>query len=133
MEQILDRYRVGVTWKSFEELRERIVLGNLLFDNKIENCNGGKLLGQRTQIKNRIGCYSRSGFKIRKAVAVQMYELLVPPDRHGYARNAIAVFRVDQVVNDLIYLRFIRPRILIHVKEIEEVIGFFSVHFFRSH
>src|SRR5258705_12096304 len=133
MEQILDRYRVGVTWKSFEELRERIVLGNLLFDNKVENCKGGKLLGQRTQIKNRIGCYSRSGFKIRIPVTAHVYDLLVLPDRHGYAWNAIAVFRVDQAHHKFIDLRFIRPRVLIHVKEIEEVIVAFSVNFFRSH
>jgi hypothetical protein len=64
-------------------------------DNKVENCNGSKLLGQRTQIKNRVQSYFRSGFKIRIAVAVQVYELPVEPDRHGYARKAIAVFRVD--------------------------------------
>src|SRR5882724_9764701 len=130
MEQVLDRYRVGVTWKSFEELRERIVHVELLLGKQIENCNGGKLLGQRAQIKNRIGCYSRSRFKIRIPVTSQVYDLLVLPDRNRYAGNAIAVFRVDQVHHKFIDLRFIRPRILIDVKEIEEVIGLFSVNFF---
>ena len=46
MDQILNRYGVGVAGKAFEELREMIFQLELLLDQKIENCKGGKLLGQ---------------------------------------------------------------------------------------
>src|SRR5882762_8937509 len=105
-----------------------IVNVELLPVNKIENRNGSKLLGQRTQIKNRIRRYFRSGFQVRVAVAVQVYDFVALPDRHSQAREAIAVFSVCQLgpqlnetlVYDFVNSRIVRQRISIQVIKLIE-------------
>jgi hypothetical protein len=83
VEKVLNCYSVGVTWKSFEELGETIVQVELLFRNEIDNCQGGKLLGQRSQVENGIGGYSCFSLEIGIAIAVKMDHLHIGPDGHG--------------------------------------------------
>ena len=124
VEQVLNRDGVGVTRKSVEVLGEMIVQIDSLVDNKIKNCQGGKLLGQRSQIEDRIGCYFCPRLQIRIAVAVKVHELLVHPDRHGDTRKAIAIMWVDQVGDDLVDQRLLGPGVWVYLKKLEQVLLF---------
>jgi hypothetical protein len=44
VDQILNRYGVGIAWEPFEKLRKMIRKAELVVDDEIENCNRGKLL-----------------------------------------------------------------------------------------
>ena len=61
MEQVFNRYGFGPTREFEEEIRERLIYVELIVDDKVINCGGSKLLGQRTQIENRIWFYFYSG------------------------------------------------------------------------
>jgi hypothetical protein len=44
VDQVLNRYGVGIAWESFEKFRKMIRKVELVVDDEIENCNRSKLL-----------------------------------------------------------------------------------------
>jgi hypothetical protein len=63
-----------------------------------------------------------------------VYDLIILPDHHGYARNAIVTFRIGQFVYDRINLGIYRRGIQIHTKGIAMVFGVWTGFFgWHSH
>ncbi len=57
VKQVLHRYGLGPAREFKEEIREWLIYVELIVEDKVINCGGSKLLGQRTQIKNRVRFY----------------------------------------------------------------------------
>src|SRR5882672_1768608 len=97
MDQLFQRYGISIKRESSKKFRNAIVEFKLFDNGEAENCDGRKLLGQRTKIKERSRCDLLLSFKIRIAVTVHMYNFITLPNHYGGTGNTRTLLTVREV------------------------------------